>query len=129
MAITSRSAGVAAAVTRSENSNRLIAMRAEPADADPTTGSDAVDAPLLAEVAHAAVAALVDGAAAAPPAGRDQDELRGPPADRHIRRSPPSVRGSGSTRHAPRPAATSGAEPRLQSSVGSVMTRSKLPRC
>ena len=33
-------------------------MRAEPADADPTTGSDAVDAPLLAEVAHTAVAAL-----------------------------------------------------------------------
>ena len=53
------------------NGNRLIAVRAESADADPAAGAHAVGAPLLAEVAHLAFIALIDGGVSAGPGRRD----------------------------------------------------------
>src|SRR5664280_2667992 len=54
------------------NSNRLIAMRAEPTHADPAAGPHASDAPLFAEVAGLAFTALIDGVVPAGPGRRDR---------------------------------------------------------
>src|SRR5664280_3731366 len=69
MAITSRSARVAAAVTRSEIATGSSQCGQSP-PTDPAAGPHASDAPLFAEVAGLAFTALIDGVVPAGPGRR-----------------------------------------------------------